>query len=112
MVGPAGAERDGTVLCGVDEQPADVRVLTQGGDEPRVVLVQLLERQPALWLHQVDESQIARAEDDDLAVRDVILWALRLRPAGRLVCGVLDHRALLVTSGEPGHLPGGERPLD
>ena len=36
VVGAAGAERDRAVLGGVDEQPADVRVRAQGGEELRV----------------------------------------------------------------------------
>ena len=73
VVGAAGAERDRAVLGGADEQPADVRVRAEGGDELRVALVDLLERQPAALLHQVDEAEVARAEHDDVAVGDVVL---------------------------------------
>ena len=77
VVGAAGAERDRPVLGRADEQPADVGVLAQGGHELRVPLLDLLERQPAALLHQVDEPEVARAEHDDVPVGDVVLGPLR-----------------------------------
>ena len=103
VVRAAGAERDRAVLGGVDEQPADVRVRAEGGEELRVARVDLLERQPAALLHQVDEPEVARAEHDDVAVGDVVLGLLGLL-AGGLADGVADHRALLVAAGDPGDL--------
>ena len=100
VVGAAGAEGDRPVLGRVDEQPADVRVLAQRGQELRVPLLDLLERQAARLLHQVDEPEVAGAEHDDIAVRDVILRPLRLL-ARRLADGEPDHRALLVAAGDP-----------
>ena len=50
------AERQGAVLRRVDEDPADVGVPAQRGEEPRVSILDLLERQPPLLLHQVDEA--------------------------------------------------------
>ena len=73
--------------------------------------VDLLERQPAALLHQVDEPEVARAEHDDVAVGDVVLGPLGLLP-GRLADGVADHRALLVAAGDPGDLALGEGALD
>ena len=102
VVGAAGAERDRPVLGRADEQPADVGVLAQGGHELRVARLDLLERQPAALLHQVDEPEVARAEHDDVAVGDVVLGPLRLL-SRRLAEGVADHRALLVPAGDPGH---------
>ena len=68
VVGAAGAEGDRPVLGRVNQQPADVRVLAERGQEPRVPLLDLLERQAAGLLHQVDEPEVAGAEHDDVAV--------------------------------------------
>ena len=73
VVGAAGAERDRAVLGRAHEQPADVRVRAERGKQLRVPRVDLLERQPAALLHQVDEPEVARAEHDDVAVGDVVL---------------------------------------
>src|SRR4029453_16575575 len=54
-------------------------------------------RLPSVLPHQVDEAEVARAEDDDVAARDVVLRRLRLAPR-RLGGGVLDHRILLVAA--------------
>ena len=111
VVGAAGAERDRPVLGGADEQPADVGVRAEGGQELRVALVDLLERQPAALLHEVDEPEVARAEHDDVPVGDVVLGPLGLL-ARRLADGEADHRALLVAAGDPGDLALRERALD
>ncbi len=76
-----------------------------------MAFVDLLEREPAAFLHQVDEAEVARAEHDDIAVGDVVLGPLRLLPGG-VADGVSDHRALLVSPGDP--LDGAlrERALD
>ena len=76
-----------------------------------MVLLDLLERQAALLLHEVDQAQVARPEDHDLAAGDVVLRALRRLGARGLVHGVPHHRPLLVTAGVPGHLAAGERSL-
>src|SRR6185436_20522304 len=57
------------------------------------------------------EPEVARAEDDDIAVGDVVLGLLLLL-AGGLVDGEADHRALLVAAGDPGHVALRERALD
>jgi hypothetical protein len=100
----------GAVLGGADEQPADVRVLAEGGQQLRVPLVDLLERQPAALLHEVDEPEVAGAEHDDVAVETSFLAASAA--SGRLVDGVADHRALLVTAGDPVDVALRERALD
>ena len=107
VVGAAGAEHDRPVLGRAHEQPADVRVLAQGGQQLRVPLLDLLERQPPAFLHQVDEPEVARAEHDDVAVGHVVLGPLGLL-AGRLAEGVADHRALLVSAGDSRHITLGE----
>ena len=76
-----------------------------------MALLDLLERQPPLLLHQIDESQVPRAQDDGGAVGHIVLGARGLAVPGRLVDGVADHRALLVAVEEVGHLAGGQRPL-
>ena len=76
VVRAAGAERDRPVLGRADEQPADVGVRAEGGHELRVARLDLLERQPAALLHQVDEPEVARAEHDDVLVGHVVLGPL------------------------------------
>ena len=113
VVGAVRAERDRAVLGRAHEDPADVRVVAQRGNELRMALVQLLEREPAVLLHQVDEPEVARAEDDDALAADVVLRALLLL---RAPCGlsqrVPDHRILLVAAGHLGDAAGRERALD
>ena len=77
-------------------------------------LVHLLERQPAAFLHQVDEPEVARAHHDDVLVGDVVLLPLLLLPrrAGRLAERVADHRALLVAAGHVVDAAARERALD
>src|SRR4051794_41156814 len=112
VVGAPRPERDRAVLARADQYPTDVRVSAQGADEVRMALVDLLEGQPALLLHQVDEPEVAGAEDDDLAVGDVVLRPLALPPPGRLVHRVLDHRNLLVAPRESRHPAAAQRALD
>ena len=93
VVGPAGAERDRPVALRADEQPADVGVRAESGHELRMARVELLEREPPLLLHQVDEPEVPRAEDDRRLAADVVLRALLLRRApGCLAERVADHR--------------------
>src|SRR5687768_13807854 len=75
--------------------------------------VELLQREPALLLHQVDEAEVPGAEDDRGLAADVVLGALLRRgAAGRLAERVADHRILLVAAGDLRDLPVGQRPLD
>src|SRR4029450_7647198 len=67
--------------------------------ERRVALFDLLQRQPAWLLHQVDETEIAGAEHDGLLARDVLLRLGFRLLAGRLAKRVTDHRLLLVAAG-------------
>ena len=73
----------------------------------RVPLVDLLDREPAALFHEVDEPEVAGAEHDDVAVGDVVLGPLLLLP-GRLAERVADHRALLVSAGDPGDVTSRE----
>jgi hypothetical protein len=52
------AEHDGPVLVRADEHPADVRVRAQRLHESRMARLQLVERHPPAFLHQVDEAEI------------------------------------------------------
>ena len=79
VAGPTRSERDGPVLLRADEQPADVGVLAQRRHELRVARVELLEREPARLLHQVDEPEIPGAEDDSRLAADVVLRTLLRR---------------------------------
>ena len=109
--GALPTEHDRAVLGRAHEQPADVRVLAERGQEEWVALLDLLLREPALFLHQVDEPEISGAHDDDLPIRDVVLRPLRRLP-GRLRQRVADHRVLLVSAGDLGHVSACERALD
>ena len=68
-------------------------------DEARVALLDLLEREPARFLHQVDEPEVPGSHHDDLAIRDVVLRPLGLL-SGRLGDRVAHHRLLLVSAGD------------
>ena len=59
VVGARRAEDDRPVFGRANEQPADVGVLTQARKQLGVTLVDLFERQPSLFLHQIDESEVA-----------------------------------------------------
>ncbi len=99
------------MLGGAHEQPADVAMPAQGWDQLGMALLDLLERQAPLLLHQVDEPQVPRPQDDGSAVGHVVLGALGRAVPGRLVDRVPDHRVLLVAVEEVGHLAAGQRPL-
>ena len=75
VVGAVRAQCHGAVVGGADEQPTDVRVRPEGGDEVGMALVQLVERRAPGLLQQVDEVEIPQAENDDALVADVILRA-------------------------------------
>src|SRR5215218_3032576 len=76
VMGAGGAECNGTALRGANEEPADMRVRAERRNQPRVTLVDLLEREPARLLHQRDETEVARPEHDDLPFGNVLLRAL------------------------------------
>ena len=59
VVGAGRAEDDRTVFGRANEQPADVGVLTHARKQLGVTLVDLLEREPSLFLHEIDESEVA-----------------------------------------------------
>src|SRR6187431_1732800 len=86
-------------------------MLPKRGDELRMSLLDLLEREPALFLHQVNESEVAGTQDHDVAVGHVVLGALGRLPPCRLADRKTDHRALLVTTGELRHVASRHRPL-
>ena len=79
-------------------------------------LVDLLQREPATLLHQVDEAEVAGAHHDDVPIGDVVLGLLLLlllrRRAGRLGDGEPDHGVLLVTAFDPGDVAARKRALD
>ena len=72
--------------------------------------VELLERHAPVGPHQIDETEVPRAENDDVAAGDVVLRRLCLH-AGRLGGGVADHRVLLVASEREADAGPGEIPL-
>src|SRR5215204_1581425 len=115
VVRACGTDCNGTPLRGSDEEPADVRVRAECRDQPRMALVDLLEREPASLLHQRDETEVSRAEHDDLPVRDVVLRALallRVWSPGRLTHCQPDHRLLFVAAGNLLDGPMLERAFD
>ena len=56
---PVGAEHDGAALGGAHEREADPVVLAQGGQQPRVALLQLLQRHAAGKARERDQAQAA-----------------------------------------------------
>ena len=70
----------------------------QRGEQLAGGAVDLLARHPPRRAHEVDEAEVARAQDDDVAPGDGLLvgaWPA----ARRLVQGVVDHGLLLVAAG-------------
>src|SRR5204863_2849644 len=109
--GAAAAEHDRPVLLGVDEHPADVPMGTEGGDQVGMPHLELLERHSSLLVDEVDEAEVARAEDHRTVVRQIALLLLLAR-SRRLGRGVADHRVLLVAAGHRADAPLREVPLD
>src|SRR5207342_1147366 len=97
------AECDGAVLRGAHQEPPDMGMLAERGDESRMPVLDLLEGHTPPLVHEVDEAEIARAEDDDLAVVDVVLRALLLGIRARcLVHGESFYFVRHVDHREPG----------
>ena len=88
-----------------------MRMLAQGREQLRVSLVDLLEREPPRLLHQVHQPEVAGAENDHLAIRDVVLRALALCPvASPSACPtIFDCSSPSATSR---HGAARQRPLD
>src|SRR5512132_2386441 len=107
--GAVRAEDDGPACARTHQDPADMRMLAERRNETRMALLDLLERQPAGFCHQVDKAEIARAEHDDLLARDVFLRTLLRFLAGGLAERVPDHRLLLVAACNLLHSPALER---
>ena len=63
-----------------------------------MAFLDLLERQPSLFLHQVDQAEVARAEHDHVAAGHVFLGRFVLLAPRRLLDGEPDHRVLLVAA--------------
>src|SRR5207248_4663422 len=108
IVRAAAAERDRSVLRRVHEQEADVRMLSQRRDQPRVPLLDLLEREPPRLVQQIDEAEVARGEHGSLASGYGVGPVRLIRAASRLLHGVPDHRGVLVTGADGGGLPRGQ----
>src|SRR6185437_12043204 len=108
--GAFAPEDDGAVLAGLHQHPADMRMRGESRQQLRMAGLELLTRQPLVLFHQVDEAEVARAEDHDVAARDVVLRRLLL-PSRRLGRGVDDHRVLLVAALERADTAVREVPL-
>src|SRR5215218_4783746 len=105
-------EDDRAMLRRANEEPPDVRMVAQRRDEIWMALVQFLEREPAPFLHEVDQAQVAGPEHDRVSPGDIVLRRLLLA-AGRPRNGVRRHRALLVAAGDARDLPTvRQRPFD
>ena len=92
----------------------DVGMHAQRRDQLGVALADLLERQPPRQLHQVDEAEVARAEDDDVAAGHVGLRGLlaaRLARCG-LVDGLPDGVGVLVARVDPADVARRQRSGD
>ena len=80
-----------------------MRMLAECGDQRRVPLFDLLERHASPFVHEVDEAEIARPHDHDLAIGHVVLRLLLGGVRARcLTHRESDHRVLLVATGEAG----------
>src|SRR4029450_2026845 len=95
---------DGAVVARPDHHPPDVRMGPQPVEQLGMAVVELLPGEPPRRLHEIDEPEVAGAQDDGLPVRDVVLGALLALPAARLADGLVDHRALLVAVRDAGHV--------
>jgi hypothetical protein len=103
------AERDGAVGLRPDQHEPHVRVGAQRSDQLRVTAVDLLQGQPLLAVHQVDEAEIAGAQHDDLAFHALGLG--RRAPRRRLVQCLADGARVLVAGIHPVHVAGRQRSL-
>lgn len=89
---PGRAEHDRTPLARAHEWEADVGMVTQGREQARVALLDLLDGQPSRLLHQVDEPQVPDAST--IASAAPRLSRARPRMAASLgTTGRLRHRA-------------------
>src|SRR5829696_6017869 len=107
VIGAARAQHHRTVLVGTDEQPSDVGVSSQRREEVGVPLLDLLEGQAPPLVHEIDEPEVAGAEDDDVLPADVVLLPLRplaRRVSGRLVERRADRRLALVAARDARYL--------
>src|SRR3569833_2335918 len=98
VVDAVRTEDDGPVLRRARQHPPDMRVRAERREQPRVPLLDLLERQPLPLAEQVDETEVAGSEDDDVACRDIAVRRLLRRRADGLTDGMPDHRVLLVAA--------------
>src|SRR3954447_8166633 len=87
---------------------------TQGFEQARMALLDLLERHASRLLHQVDEAEVPGAKNDHLAAADVVLGALVSRRGATrgLVESLADRGVVLVAAGQSSHGAGLERALD
>ena len=83
------------------------------GNQPWVRGIELLESEPPVLLHEIDQAQIPRTHDDGVVLGAILglgigisLWA------GGLRHGQADHGRLLVASGHVRRRAGGERAFD
>src|SRR3954464_6679298 len=75
---------------------------SQRRQQLRVALVDVLERHALRALHEVDEAQVARAEDDHVALGRLLVLALGglLGAARRLIESARDASGVLVAGGD------------
>src|SRR5215203_3826789 len=89
-------------------------MLAERRDQLRVALLDLLQGQPAWLVHQVDEAEVPRAEDDRVLVAHVLLGPALLAGlfalAGCLVEGRADHLPVLVLAADTANIRGRRRP--
>jgi len=83
-------------------------VLAERGDQLRVALLDLLQGQPARLVHQVDETEVPRAEDDRVLLAHVLLGpallAGLLALSGRLVERRAHHLLVLILASDPANV--------
>ncbi len=103
------AEHDGAVALRPDEQPAHVGVRTQGIEQRRVAVGDLLQRHPVLLAQEVDEPQVPGTQHGDVARADGRRCLLPTAVAGRLAQGRAHHGGALVAVGDALDVARGQR---
>ena len=82
-------------------------------DQARVTLFDLLEREAALLLHQVDQTQVPGRQRHHVAIGELVaLFVVRRVGAGGLVDRVTDRGVVLVALSDVRNRPAFDRPLD
>ena len=107
---PPRADGERAVGARAHQQEADVGVGAQRRHQVGVEVVDLLQREALVPLHQVDEPQVPGAEHDRVAAAHLVARdVVGLRAPGRLADRLPDGGVVLVARLDLGHAAAGER---